>query len=52
LVEERLKELKETCLKNQEAFADLSKELEQIMSMDSSNFDELNEMWKSMKRLK
>lgn len=50
MAEERLKELKSQVASNQEDFSNLCTEIEQMLLMDTSNFDDLTEMWKSIRK--
>lgn len=49
LVTERLNELKNDILSNHETFKELTNEIEEMIKMDTSNFEELCAMWKSVK---
>lgn len=52
MTDERLKELKSIILENNENFTYICKEIEQILAMDSPNFDELVSIWKVLKNEK
>ena len=49
-MEERLKELKTLNVQNKQQYEDLFKEIDQLVKMDSNNFEQLTEIWINLKK--
>ena len=49
-VDERLKELKNLTLKSKQQYEDLFKEIDQLVKMDTNNFQQLTELWINLKK--